>query len=327
MKGANMKKALIIVVALIVVIGASYTIVKRGEQKNQALEIEARKAESARKKAEAAQKKSEAEARKAKEEAATAKSKAEAAKDERQARLAAEAEATELAKVKAEETKKAEAVAKAAADNARKAEDERKAAEAKAAEAASLAEHAAATNAAKQAELQMALAAAHLVELDLQKVLATSNTLALQKADYAAKLVEVQQLQEELRRREEETRPNKTLMQLIEQNEAARAAELAELAKKDAEYAEEEAIRRRILREGVPAAPKKPLSATEKRLAAARENLDTIDEDGAASLNRHMVARLEALIRQAAKEGRTDEAESYIATLKSLVPDYDAKGK
>ena len=322
-----MKKALIIVVALIVVIGASYTIVKRGEQKNQALEIEARKAESARKKAEAAQKKSEAEARKAKEEAATAKSKAEAAKDERQARLAAEAEATELAKVKAEETKKAEAVAKTAADNARKAEDERKAAEAKAAEAASLAEHAAATNAAKQAELQMALAAAHLVELDLQKVLATSNTLALQKADYAAKLVEVQQLQEELRRREEETRPNKTLMQLIEQNEAAREAELAELAKKDAEYAEEEAIRRRILREGVPAAPKKPLSATEKRLAAARENLDKIDEDGAASLNRYMVARLEALIRQAAKEGRTDEAESYIATLKSLVPDYGAKGK
>lgn len=322
-----MKKALIIVVALIVVIGASYTIVKRGEQKNQALEIEARKAESARKKAEAAQKKSEAEARKAKEEAATAKSKAEAAKDERQARLAAEAEATELAKVKAEETKKAEAVAKTAADNARKAEDERKAAEAKAAEAASLAEHAAATNAAKQAELQMALAAAHLVELDLQKVLATSNTLALQKADYAAKLVEVQQLQEELRRREEETRPNKTLMQLIEQNEAAREAELAELAKKDAEYAEEEAIRRRILREGVPAAPKKPLSATEKRLAAARENLDKIDEDGAASLNRYMVARLEALIRQAAKEGRTDEAESYVATLKSLVPDYGAKGK
>ena len=322
-----MKKALIIVVALIVVIGASYTIVKRGEQKNQALEIEARKAESARKKAEAAQKKSEAEARKAKEEAATAKSKAEAAKDERQARLAAEAEATELAKVKAEETKKAEAVAKTAADNARKAEDERKAAEAKAAEAASLAEHAAATNAAKQAELQMALAAAHLVELDLQKVLATSNTLALQKADYAAKLVEVQQLQEELRRREEETRPNKTLMQLIEQNEAARAAELAELAKKDAEYAEEEAIRRRILREGVPAAPKKPLSATEKRLAAARENLDKIDEDGAASLNRYMVARLEALIRQAAKEGRTDEAESYVATLKSLVPDYGAKSK
>ncbi len=327
MKGANMKKALIIVVALIVVIGASYTIVKRGEQKNQALEIEARKAESARKKAEAAQKKSEAEARKAKEAAATAKSKAEAAKDERQARLAAEAEATELAKVKAEETKKAEAVAKTAADNARKAEDERKAAEAKAAEAVSLAEHAAATNAAKQAELQMALAAAHLVELDLQKVLATSNTLALQKADYAAKLVEVQQLQEELRRREEETRPNKTLMQLIEQNEAAREAELAELAKKDAEYAEEEAIRRRILRDGVPAAPKKPLSATEKRLAAARENLDKIDEEGAASLNRYMVARLEALIRQAVKEGRTDEAESYIATLKSLVPDYGAKGK
>ena len=322
-----MKKALIIVVVLIVVAGASYTIVKRGEQKNQELEIEARKAESARKKAESAQKKAEAEARKAKEAAASAKSKAEAAKDERQARLAAEAEATELAKVKAEETKKAEAVARTAADNARRAEDERKTAEAKAAEAASLAEHAMATNAAKQAELQMAQAAAHLVELDLQKVLATSNTLALQKADYATKLVEVRQLQEELRRREEETRPNKTLMQLIEQNEAAREAELAEMAKKDAEYAEEEAIRRRILREGVPAAPKKPLSPTEKRLSAARETLDQIDDDGMALLNQRMVARLEALINQAVKDGRTEEAESYLVTLKSLVPGYGAKAE
>lgn len=318
-----MKNAITIVVALIIVVaGASYTIIRAREQKNQALELEARKAEAAQKKAEAAKKKSEADAKKAKEEAAAAKAKAEAAKDERQAKLAAEAEATEQAKAKAEEARKAEAVAKTAAENARRAEDERKAAEAKKAEAEALAEHAAATNAARQAELQTALAAAHLVELDLQKILATSNTLALQKADYATKLIEVEKLQEELRRREEETRPNKTLQQLIAQNEAAREAELAEMAKKDAQYAEEEAARRRILREGVPAAPKKPLSATDKRIAAARGGLDNVEAEGRTAAERQIVARLEPLIKQAAKEGRMEDAEAYLIALKSLVPDY-----
>ena len=318
-----MKNAITIVVALIIVVaGASYTIIRAREQKNQALELEARKAEAAQKKTEAAKKKSEADAKKAKEEAAAAKAKAEAAKDERQAKLAAEAEATEQAKAKAEEARKAEAVAKTAAENARRAEDERKAAEAKKAEAEALAEHAAATNAARQAELQTALAAAHLVELDLQKILATSNTLALQKADYATKLIEVEKLQEELRRREEETRPNKTLQQLIAQNEAAREAELAEMAKKDAQYAEEEAARRRILREGVPAAPKKPLSATDKRIAAARGGLDNVEAEGRTAAERQIVARLEPLIKQAAKEGRMEDAEAYLIALKSLVPDY-----
>ena len=177
----------------------------------------------------------------------------------------------------------------------------------------------------REAELQTALAAAHLVELDLQKVLATSNTLALQKADYAAKLAEVQQLQEELRRREEETRPNKTLQQLIEQNEAAREAELAELAKKDAQYAEAEAIRRRILREGVPAAPKKPLSQADKRLAAARGAVDKVDEEGREAIEKRLIARVEALARKAAKDGHMEIAESYLDTLRSLVPEYGKK--
>ena len=317
-----MKNAVIIVIMLILVGGGAYVAVRRGEQKNQALEIEARKAEASQKKAEANRKKAEAEAKKAKDDAAAAKAKAEAAKDERQAKLAAEAEAKELAAVKASEARQAEALAKSAAENARRAEDERKAAEAKKAEAEALAEHAMATNAARQAELQTALAAAHLVELDLQKVLATSNTLALQKADYATKLAEVKQLQEELRRREEETRPNKTLMQLIEQNEAAREAELAEMAKKDAQYAEEEEARRKILREGVPAAPKKPLSQADKRLAAARGKVDEVDAQGHEALAKRLTLQLEALIRQAAKDGRMDEAEAYLTALKSLVPEY-----
>ena len=235
---------------------------------------------------------------------------------------AAEAEAKEQTKVKAEEARKAEAVAKTATENARRAEAERKTAEAKKAEAEARAEYASMTNATRQAELQTALAAVHLVELDLQKILASSNVLALQKADYATKLAEVERLQEELRRREEETRPNKTLLQLMEQNEAAREAELAEMAKKDAKYAEEEAARRRILREGVPAAPKKPLSATDKRLAAAREGLDNVETEGRSAAERRIVARLEPLIRAAAKEGRMEDAEAYLNALKSLVPNY-----
>ena len=317
-----MKNVVIILVVLILAGAGAYTAVRRNELKNQALEIEARKAEAAQRKAEANKKTADAEAKKAKDDAAAAKAKAEAAKDERQAKLAAESEARELAKAKTEEARRAEAVAKTAAENAKRAESERKAAEAKKAEAEARAEYASATNAARQAELQTALAAAHLVELDLQKILATSNVLALQKADYATKLIEVEKLQEELRRREEETRPNKTLQQLIAQNEAAREAELAEMAKKDAQYAEEEAARRRILREGVPAAPKKPLSATDKRLAAARGNLDNVEAESRAALEKRIVARLEPLIREAAKEGRMEDAEAYLAALKSLVPDY-----
>ena len=314
---------LIILIALIVVGGASYTFVRNKEQRNAELEKLVRKDEAKAKTAEAKKKTAEAEARKAKESAAEAKSKAEAAKDERQARLAAEAEAKELAKAKEAEARKAEADAKIASENARKAEAELKTAEAKKAEAALLVQHAEATNAVKQADLQTALAATHLVELDLQRILATSNTLALQKADYATKLVEVEKLQEELRRREEETRPNKTLLQLMEEEEKALQAELAEMAKKDAAFAKEEEIRRRILRDGVPAAPKKPLSAVDQRLLDANASVDNAADEVRSIFEKRMVSRIEALIRQAIKDGRAEDAEQYLKSLKSLVPGYE----
>ena len=314
---------LIILIALIVVGGASYTFVRNKEQRNAELEKLVRKDEAKAKTAEAKKKTAEAEARKAKESAAEAKSKAEAAKDERQARLAAEAEAKELAKAKEAEARKAEADAKIASENARKAEAELKTAEAKKAEAALLVQHAEATNAVKQADLQTALAASHLVELDLQRILATSNTLALQKADYATKLVEVEKLQEELRRREEETRPNKTLLQLMEEEEKALQAELAEMAKKDAAFAKEEEIRRRILRDGVPAAPKKPLSAVDQRLLDANASVENAADEVRAMFEKRMVSRIEALIRQTIKDGRAEDAELYLKSLKSLVPGYE----
>ena len=318
---------LTVVISLIVVVGASWTFVRNKEQRNAELEKIVRKEEAKARTAEAKKKTAEAEARKAKEAAAEAKSKAEVARDERQSRLAAEAEAKELAKVKEADARKAEADAKTAAENARKAEAERKTAEAKKAEAELWAKYADATNAVRQAELQTALAAAHIVELDLKKTLAQSNMLALQKADYASKLAEVEKLQEELRRREEETRPNKTLLQLMEAEEKALQAELAELAEKDAAFAKEEAIRRRILREGVPSAPKKPLSATDKRLQDANDAICRSADEVRSIFEKRMVKRLEAVIRQAVTDGRTEVAEGYVKTLESLVPEYEMEEK
>lgn len=318
-----MSKSFIWVLGLVAVAAvAGYSVNSALAKKASAQAQAARKAEASLKRAESEQKKAEAEAKKAQADAKAASDRKKAAADEKLARLAAQSEAEENAKVKRAEAEKAEAEAKTAAENSRKAEAERKAAEARKAEAALLAEYAASTNEARQAELQTALAAAQMVELDLKRILAASNTLALQKADYQGKLLEVEKLQAELRRREEETRPNKTLMQLMAQNEAARQAELEEMAKKDAKYAEEEAIRRRILREGVPAAPKKPLSKADKRLAAASEALDAVGAEGTESAKAGMIAKIEALIHQAAADGRIDEADLYLKALKSLVPDY-----
>jgi hypothetical protein len=268
-------------------------------------------------------KKAEAEAKKAEEAAKAAADRKTAAEAEKLAKLAAQAEAEELAKVKRAEAQKAEAERAVAKDNARKAEAALKAAEAQKAQAEAMAEYASATNELKQAELQMALVAAQTVELDLKRILAASNTLALQKADYHSKLAEVEKLQAELRRREEETRPNKTLLQLMAQNEAARQGELEELAKKDAKCAEEEAIRRRILREGVPAAPKKPLSKADARLKAAQDALDEIGAEAGEVAKKEIVLKLEEMIRLAVADGRVEDADLYLKALKSLVPDYE----
>lgn len=314
-----MRHASAIIAALALAAGAYFTVDRIADQKKTETEALARKAEASLKKAEAEKRQSEAEAKKSEADAAAAKARAESAKEARLERQAAASEAMELAKAKDAEARKADADAKAAAEKARAVEGELKIAEAKKAAAKAIAEHAAATNAARQAELDAAVAAANAVAIDLQRTLAASNVLALQKADYATKLREVEQLQEELRRREEETRPNKTLQALIEQNDAAREAELA---KRDAQYAEEEAIRRRVLREGIPAAPQKPLTKTERRIAAAGGKLDDIDKEGRTALEKRFIAMFEAMIRQAAKEGRNDEAESYLETLKSLVPGY-----
>ena len=47
-----------------------------------------------------------------------------------------------------------------------------------------------------------------------------------------------------------------------------------------------------------------------------------MEAEGRTAVERQIVARLEPLIKQAAKEGRMEDAEAYLAALKSLVPDY-----
>ena len=106
----------------------------------------------------------------------------------------------------------------------------------------------------------------------------------------------------------------------MKEEEEALQAELAELAKKDAKFAEEEAIRRRILREGVPAAPKKPLSATDQRLQDANTAIDSAANEVRVLFEKRMATRIKSLINQALKDGRNEEAESYIKVLESLAP-------
>ena len=94
-----------------------------------------------------------------------------------------------------------------------------------------------------------------------------------------------------------------------------------------AAYAEEEAVRRRVLRDGVPAAPAKPPTRAEKRLEEVSDRARKAADERRAAEERIVVSRLEGLIRQALKDGRTEDAEAYLVALKSLVPGYDEKRK
>ena len=77
------------------------------------------------------------------------------------------------------------------------------------------------------------------------------------------------------------------------------------------------------LRDGVPAAPKKPLSAVDQRLLDANASVENTVEEVRSVFEKRMVSRVEVLIRQALKDGRADEAELYLKSLKSLVPGYE----
>ena len=71
----------------------------------------------------------------------------------------------------------------------------------------------------------------------------------------------------------------------------------------------------------------KPLSAADQRLVNAKAAVDGAAEEVRKLFEKRMVSRLEALIRQAMKDGRTETADSYLKAIESLVPGYEWKDR
>jgi len=325
---------LMLVLGLGALAGACYTFVRKGEQKNLAAEIAARKTEAARDKAQAAAKAAESEARKATQEAAAAKKKAEAARDDKAA-AEARAQAATAERKAAEDAKIAAAdAAKRAVAEQKKAEAEARAAEARRAQAEAERAVVEATNAVRQAELEIALnqrlqtqAAARLKKAEIE-----AETLKKQELD--RQLAEVNQLQEVLRQREEASRPERTIKDIMTENERRRAEEeaaaaeaeerrLAELREKDfAAYEAEMARRRKINREGVAGPAAKELTPAEKILKSAEAGVARAQDAQSADTRRRILAELEPELKRAIREGRKLEAEEILAGILALVPDY-----
>ena len=334
-RGEGMKTTIIAtILSLAAIVGTCYTIIRTKEAHNEKLEIQARKAEAEQRKASSKEKEAASAAAKARAEEAVAKHKAEAAKDARIEQEKKTAEAVADEKTAASQKAKAEADAKIAADTARKAEAEAKATSDKRAIAEALAMHAIATNETRQAELRLAENARLAVEADTRRTEAENKANELKKLDLDKRLAEVTELQETLRQREEATRPERTINDIISENdrrraeeEAAAAAEeerrLAELAEKDyAAYEAEMERRRQINRKGVAGPKAKPLTAAEKLVKNAQDELDRASEEGRSVVYNGIVERLEREIRVALKEHRVEDADFYLKNLMLLVPDY-----
>ena len=308
------------ILALVAIVGTCYTIIRTKEANNEKLEILARKAEAEQRKAAAkAKETASAEAKKRAEESA-AKLKEAAAKAARDEQDKKTAETLADAKIAADTARKAEAEAKTAAD--------------KRAVAEALAMHAIATNETRQAELRLAENARLAVEMDIRRTEAENKANELKKLDLDKRLAEVAELQETLRQREEATRPERTINDIISENDRRRAEEeakaaaeeerrLAELAEKDyAAYEAEMERRRQINRKGVAGPKATPLTAAEKKVKAAEDELNRASADGRAAVQKGIVKRLEREIRLALKERRIEDADYFFKNLLMLVPEY-----
>jgi len=308
------------ILALVAIVGTCYTIIRTKEANNEKLEILARKAEAEQRKAAAkAKETASAEAKKRAEESA-AKLKEAAAKAARDEQDKKTAETLADAKIAADTARKAEAEAKTAAD--------------KRAVAEALAMHAIATNETRQAELRLAENARLAVEMDIRRTEAENKANELKKLDLDKRLAEVAELQDTLRQREEATRPERTINDIISENDRRRAEEeakaaaeeerrLAELAEKDyAAYEAEMERRRQINRKGVAGPKATPLTVAEKKVKAAEDELSRTSADGRAAVQKGIVKRLEREIRLALKERRIEDADYFFKNLLMLVPEY-----
>ena len=322
------------ILSLAAIIGTCYTIIRTKEANNEKLEILARKAEAEQRKEVAKQKAKDAANAKAQAEATAERHKAAAAEDNRIAKENEAKKAESDENIANARKTAAEADAKTAADNARKAEADAKTAADKRAAAEALAMHAIATNETRQAELRLAENARLAVEMDIRRTEAENKANELKKLDLDKRLAEVAELQETLRQREEATRPERTINDIISENDRRRAEEeakaaaeeerrLAELAEKDyAAYEAEMERRRQINRKGVAGPKATPLTAAEKKVKAAEDELNRASADGRAAVQKGIIKRLEREIRLALKERRIEDADYFFKNLLMLVPEY-----
>ncbi len=221
----------------------------------------------------------------------------------------------------AESRKKAEAEAKTAEANRKKAEADAAAAKDRriAAEAAKAA--AEATNETRHVELEIAREARLKASADLKAKETAREVEELKKADYDKLLKEVRELQEVLRQREEETRPDRTLKDLLADNEVE-PAEVQLTPEEVKEQAEAESNRvAKIVRRQVPK------TRGDMAIEEVERRLRRIADEGSKAVRAKARARLEALAGKAAREGRIAAAEYYLSQAEKLFGDDPGEAK
>ena len=228
--------------------------------------------------------------------------------------------AEENAKAQAEETKRMRVAEeqKVADTNLKVAEENRKAKEAEKAALALALDLAGATNETMRVQLELTESQRDLAERTAAANEAALKTQELLKAEYDKLIEEQKELNEVLRQREEESRPDKTIAMLIEENDAQRRLELGDAWVPDYEYSEQPTYE---LHEGPATGFKKP-TENDHVLAAIKKKMDDTAEDCTKSAHKRIVSDLEGLIRKAIREGRREDAEFYYDSLISLIPDY-----
>ena len=228
--------------------------------------------------------------------------------------------AEEKAKAEAEQEKRERiAEEKEVADAKLKtAEENRKAKEAEKAALALALDLASATNESMRAELELTEAQRALAERTAAANEAALKTQELLKEEYARLIEEQKELNAVLRQREEESRPDKTIAMLIEENDEKRRMELGDAWVPDYEYSEQPKYE---LHEGPATGFKKP-TVNDRKIAAINEKIDKAAAERTKLANKRIVSDLEGLMNKAIRDGRREDAEFFYESLISLVPDY-----
>lgn len=226
----------------------------------------------------------------------------------------------ENAKAEAEEQKRERIAEEQEVENTKlkTAEQNRKAKEAEKAALALALDLASATNETMRVQLELSESQRELAERTAAANEAALKTQELLQAEYAKLIEEQKEINEVLRQREEESRPDKTIAMLIEENDAQRRLELGDDWSPDYEYSAQPTY---TLHEGPATGFKKP-TENDRRIAAINKKIDDVVEARSKLARGRIVSDLEGLMRTAIREGRREDAEYFYDSLISLVPDY-----